>query len=173
MFFMSYSNKLLGNFYSLHFDELSRFLSRRVSTPDSAAELTQDVFVRLAEKGEGIDSIRHPRGYLYRSAKNMAVDAWRVAEEQATVVFEDDAVLDAVDSPETILQHRETLAVLLEAIENLPPRCREVFLLHRFEEMSYPAIAERLGISVSAVEKQMMRAMKACRHALEPARRGA
>lgn len=170
---MSYSNKLLGNFYSLHFDELSRFLSRRVSTSDAAAELTQDVFVRLAEKGKDIDSIRHPRGYLYRSAKNLAVDAWRLAEEQATVVFEDDAVSDAVDSPETILQHRETLATLLEAIENLPPRCREVFLLHRFEDLSYPAIAERMGISVSAVEKQMMRAMKACRHALEPAKRRA
>jgi RNA polymerase sigma factor (sigma-70 family) len=124
------------------------------------------------EKGEAIDGIRHPRGYLYRSAKNLLVDSWRTAAEQSTAVYDDEAESDAVDSPEIILQHRETLALLLAAIENLPPRCREVFLLHRFEDLNYEEIAMRLDIGVSAVEKQMMRAMKACRLAICGAKKG-
>jgi len=163
---MSDSNKLLGSFYSLHFDELSRYLSRRTGGADTAADLTQEVFARLVEKGGEVEAIRHPRGYLFRSAKNLMADSWRTADEHTAAVSEDDAIFDAVESPEAILQSRESLAVLLEAIENLPPRCREVFLLHRFEELSYEEIAGRLGIGVSAVEKQMMRAMKACRLAI-------
>lgn len=161
---MSESNKLLGNIYALHFDELSRYLSRRTGAAETASDLTQEVFARMVAKGGTVDGIRHPRGYLYRSAKNLMTDSWRSKESQ-TVEFEDEAG-GAADSPETILQHRETLAQLFDAIESLPPRCREVFLLHRFEDMSYPEIATRLGITVSAVEKQMMRAMKVCRAAL-------
>jgi RNA polymerase sigma factor (sigma-70 family) len=163
---MSDSNKLLGNFYALHFDELSRYLSRRTGTAEAAADLTQEVFARMVEKGERIECIRHPRGYLFRSAKNLMVDSWRSTDEQSAGVYDDETESDAVNSPETILQHRESLALLLQAIETLPPRCREVFLLHRFEDMSYEEIAERLDIGVSAVEKQMMRAMKACRLAI-------
>lgn len=163
---MSDSNKLLGSFYALHFEELSRFLSRRTGTVEAATDLTQEVFARLVEQGGAIDGIRHPRGYLFRSAKNLMVDSWRGNEERGSEAFEDESLAGASDSPETILQHRETLAQLLATIENLPPRCKEVFLLHRFEEMNYAEIATHLDISVSAVEKQMMRAMKACRAAL-------
>lgn len=165
---MSNLNKLLGNFYLLHFEELSRFLSRRVATTDTADDLTQEVFTRLAERGEQIEDIRHPRGYLYRSAKNLVIERWRLSGEQVAGRFEEEALAsDTEGSPETILQQRQTLALMMTAIEELPPRCREVFLLHRFDGLSYPQIAEQLDISVSAVEKQMMRAMKACRNALE------
>lgn len=165
---MANFNKLLGNIYLLHFEELSRFLTRRVNTAEAAADLTQEVFTRIAEHGEQVENIRHPRGYLYRSAKNLVVETWRSSDEQIADVFEEEELTsDAELSPEIILQQRQTLDLMLTAIEELPPRCREVFLLHRFEGLSYPQIAEQLDISVSAVEKQMMRAMKACRKALE------
>jgi len=160
--------KLLAHFYRLHFDELNRFVARRAPSVDAAADMTQEMFTRLMERGEQISDIRHPRGYLYRSAKNLVVESWRSSGEQVGDVLSEDLSLDGSASPETILQHRETLALLLEAIEALPPRCKEVFVLHRFDELSYSEIAERLDISVSAVEKQIMRAMKACRLALEP-----
>ena len=165
---MSNPNKLLSNFYSLHFEELNRFLMRRVATADAAADMAQEVFVRMVERGEQIENIRHPRGYLYRSAKNLVVETWRSAGAPTSdAPAEEDSASGAEESPEAILQQRQTLALMLEAIEVLPPRCREVFLLHRFEGLSYPQIAGQLDISVSAVEKQMMRAMKACRSALE------
>lgn len=165
---MSNLNKLLGSFYCLHFDELNRFLVRRVATQEGAADLTQEVFTRLLERGEKIEDIRHPRGYLYRSARNLVVETWRSPNQELEFIETiEDWEHDSSDSPEDILQHRQTLSLLLTAIENLPPRCREVFLLHRFEGLSYPQIAAQLEIGVSAVEKQMMRAMKACRSAFE------
>ena len=63
-------------------------------------------------------------------------------------------------SPERILLGRERLTKATEIMHGMPPRTREVFLLHRFEEMTYPAIAHALGISVSAVEKHIMIALK-------------
>ena len=63
-------------------------------------------------------------------------------------------------SPERVLLGRERLAKATQIMRGMPPRTREVFLLHRFEEMTYPAIARSLGISVSAVEKHIMIALK-------------
>ena len=57
------------------------------------------------------------------------------------------------------------------AIDDLPARCREIFLLNREQELSYSAIAATLGISIKTVETQMSRALKALRAALEPLRR--
>ncbi|MDD2700991.1 MAG: sigma-70 family RNA polymerase sigma factor [Sideroxydans sp.] len=162
---MSDLNKLLGNIYALHFDELSRYLSRRTGAAEVASDMTQEVFARMVEQRASVEEIRHPRGYLFRAAKNMLVDNWRGGEGLA-VELNEEAVCEMEDSPESILQRRETLAQLQAVIEDLPPRCKEVFLLHRFEDMSYIEIAERLDITVSAVEKQIMRAMKACRAAL-------
>jgi RNA polymerase sigma-70 factor (ECF subfamily) len=55
---------------------------------------------------------------------------------------------------------RERLKRIREAIANLPPRTRDVFVLHRFEDMTYKSIADGLGISVSAVEKRIIVALK-------------
>lgn len=63
-------------------------------------------------------------------------------------------------SPERILLGKERLAKATQIMHGMPPRTREVFLLHRFEEMTYPAIGAALGISVSAVEKHIMIALK-------------
>jgi RNA polymerase sigma factor (sigma-70 family) len=63
-------------------------------------------------------------------------------------------------TPERVLLDREALETVVDAIAALPPRTREVFVLHRFEEMTCNGIAEQLGISVSAVEKHIMKALR-------------
>lgn len=63
-------------------------------------------------------------------------------------------------SPERVLQGREQIARVLATLEALPERTRRVFILVRFEEMSYKLVAQRLGISVSAVEKHVMKALR-------------
>ena len=69
-------------------------------------------------------------------------------------------------SPEQILNGREKLARIYEAIDRLPAKCRQAFLLHRNSGMSYADIARELDVSVSSVEKYILQALKQCRSAL-------
>jgi RNA polymerase sigma factor (sigma-70 family) len=64
-------------------------------------------------------------------------------------------------SPERVILDQEALDRVIAAIQRLPERTREVFLLHRFEEMTCSAIAKQMGLSISAIEKHIMRALVA------------
>jgi len=161
------NSKRIAYLYYSHWGELTRFLSRRVASNELAADLGQEMFLRMIERDIPVEDIRHPRGYLFRIAHNIAAEAWRSPRWGSDADAVDDLSLGEDASPEALLEQRETIAILLEAIENLPPRCREVFLLHKYEGLSYGEIAEKLGIGRSAVEKSMMRALAACRQALE------
>jgi len=73
-------------------------------------------------------------------------------------------------SPERILMGKESLERLLASVEDLPPRAREALLLHRFEEATYAAVARRMGITVSAVERLITRALRQITASLEERR---
>ena len=68
---------------------------------------------------------------------------------------------------EAVAAARERICILIEAVNELPPRCREVFLLSRFDDLSNGQIAERLGISRNMVEKHVIKAMVHCRRRLD------
>ena len=98
-----------------------------------------------------IDKLRHPR--------------------QRTPHLTEESVLDSLStsapSPESIVEARERLALLQAAIAELPPKCRRVFLLHKFASLSHNEIATRLGISRNMVEKHIIKAMTHCRTRLD------
>ena len=75
--------------------------------------------------------------------------------------------LTDIASPEQIVSGREKLARIFAAVDALPDKCRQAFLLHRSSGLSYGDIAKELGVSVSSVEKYILQALKACREALE------
>jgi RNA polymerase sigma factor (sigma-70 family) len=132
---------------------LRRYFQKRVSAAE-AEELVQDVFMAMHARSaaEPIDNVQ---GYLFRIAANLLTK--RAEPHHAQL----DEALDFAEgfSPERILIGRQEASRVIEAIRNLPPRTREAFALHRFEEMTYEAIARRLGISVSAVSKLVARAL--------------
>lgn len=156
MLFLEYWPKLISWLYPL------------VHCRDTAAELTQEAYVRLLSFSDQ-HTIRHPRAFLYQTAKNLALDHLRKDKVQALHVTDfDEAAQVPADQPsaERVLLDRERVDQFLAAMETMPPRSREVFVLHRVHELSYRQIAERLNISESAVEKNIMRALTHCRHAL-------
>lgn len=121
----------------------------------------QDACVRALEVSEP-HAVQNPIGYLTRIARNLFIDKQRrklrdarLFEHSCDAVF----VADEQPNPEQCLVDKQLLAAILSEIDGLPPRCRETFLMHRFENMSYPAIAKRMGISVSMVEKHIGAAM--------------
>jgi len=158
----------IADLYRRHFNELVAFLSRRVATRELAADLVQELFMRLLAREGSLAAVAHERGFLYSSARHLAVEAqrsprWRSAEADPPVD------VGGAEAPSAESRYADQQAVdrLLAVIANLPPRCREAFILHKYEDLSYAEIGARLRISVSSVEKHMMRALDACRAQIE------
>ena len=142
---------------------LRRYFEKRVP-PAEAEDLVQDVFLSMQVRGQA-DTVDNARGYLFRVAANV------LARRRHGLFTQDGA--GALDrrveeiSPERVLIAKESLERLVVALETVPPRAREALLLHRFEEATYASVARRMGISVSAVEQLITRALKQISLALE------
>ncbi|EQB18933.1 RNA polymerase sigma factor [Novosphingobium lindaniclasticum] len=139
---------------------LERFFQRRVKEREDIPDLIQDVFVRLLGRG-GEANIEHLNSYVLQIAASVLVDRSRrrsVRHHDDHVQFDPQRSAEADIGPDRIVAGREALRMLMFAVEQMPERTRSVFVLRRLEQMSYKEIAKRLGLSVSAVEKHMVRA---------------
>ena len=155
-------------FHALY-PSLCNVVARRVGSRAIAQELVQDVFLRVWQRRDSLDPEQSITGYLYRAAKNQAANHLKhrglADRSRHTVVLS--LVPSAVGADEET-RYNEIAAVAQEAIDELPTRCREIFLLSRNAELSYGEIARLLGLSVKTVETQMGRALKALRARLLP-----
>ncbi|MEH0072210.1 sigma-70 family RNA polymerase sigma factor [Pannonibacter sp. Pt2-lr] len=142
------------------YTELSRHLSRRFGRDLDAQDVMQDTYLRLDAIPAGSD-IRNPRSYLFRMANNVAADRLR-GQRSAVSCAPSEELAAAVDdsaSPEQITDYRQRLSRLQEAIGELPPRQKQVLLMHKFDGLTHTQIAAELGITKSAVEKLIMKAL--------------
>ena len=148
----------------LHYDELHAFVRRKVRCPALAADIVQETYVRLASRGLS-EAVRNPRALLYRVAGNLAIDQLRLQETRAKYVTAMPLLENLPDgrpSAEAEIDAKQRLALLIEAVEELPPRCRQVFVLRKFEDFDHAEIAETLGISRNMVEKHLRKALLHC-----------
>ena len=126
-----------------------------------ADDVAQDACVRALDM-PAPQSVRDPLRYLFRIARNLVIDRRR-KRARDTALSESLAVIEHSSSepvdPERILAGKQDLERVLLAIASLPPRCRQAFTLHRFGGLSYAAIARRMGVSTSMVEKHIAEAM--------------
>lgn len=145
-------------------DSLISFLRQRLRVPEDAFDVAQETYIRLMQY-EDSTQIRSPSSMLFRIAINVANDLGRseVARRAAKQCNVDDMELVSDEpSVEREIAARQDLAILEEAIEHLPPKCRQVFLLSRVRHMTYPQIASHCGISVKMVEKHVSHALAVC-----------
>lgn len=154
--------------FKAHYAGMASFVQRFVRSHDLAEELVQDVFLKLWSRREHLAEIETFRTYLFRAARNTALNYLRRAklerrwrEEQGT---DDDPPTTFAADEGTAEQ--EVMVAVQEAINRLPPRCREIFLLSRDGGLTYAEIARSLEISVKTVETQMGRALKSLRASL-------
>ncbi len=151
-----------------HRQALIRWVHRIVRCEATAADLAQESYLRMMG-GPSDQSFNSPKAFLFRTATNLALDHVRREKFRGQAAESLDAASEvptSFPSAEQVLLDKERLDLFVNALRNLPPRCREVFLLHRLDECPYSEIAMRLGISESAVEKHIMRALSYCRQAL-------
>lgn len=149
--------------------ELLNFLTRQVNDYDTAADLTQESFVRVLNAQNSGQVLLNVRALLYRTARNLVIDLHRRTEvrrhEDLDAIPEDQQPpAPAHLQPEEALASQQVIRTYVDTIEALPARCREAFVLYAFDDLSHAQIAQRMGISVSMVEKHIVRAMVACKN---------
>lgn len=146
-----------------YYDELTIFVRRMIGGSTGVDDIIQEACLRyIGQQLRPGPEIENPRAFLYCIAGNLARDRLRRKRTHDAVfspVEDPGFVADPSPGPERILAARQRLAILDRAIDELPPRCREVFLLRRYGEMAPGDIAERLGISRNMVEKHLRAAL--------------
>lgn len=170
MLFMSSLCALtLGKLVADYDTEIRRVLTRRLGCVETAADILQETYRRLAN-GELWRQADNPRALMYRIALNLATDHERRLKTESRYLAPDEDLENITcssPSPERVIEARERLERLLFAVQNLPPRCREVFILRKFEDLSQVEIAERLELSRSSVEKHLRHALNILRDSLD------
>ena len=151
-----------------HYDDLVNHLRRRFGDPGFAREVVHDVCVRiLAEPPR--EAVHTPHAFLRRLSVDLAIDRHRIDTGRRAWV-ESMAFVPETEapgaSPEAQYAFQQTLAALIRTIDSLPPRCRDVFILHQLHDIPQAEIAKRLGISRNMVAQHMMRAMRGIRPVL-------
>lgn len=154
-------NMAIDSLHRAYRGPLLRFFSGRISDGAVAEDMVQQVFERLIQRG-GLESIENAKGYVFRVAQSVIIDHLRKTGSRRSHAHEefDESIHGGVDfSPEHVLVKRERLARAMQILQALPERTRIIFVLRRLEGEKYQDIAARFGISVSAVEKHMERAV--------------
>ena len=145
--------------------DLRRFMLARQCDPGLVDDLLQDLYLKLDQVASG--PVSNPRAYLYQMANNLLHDSRRSRRRQearddhwSRTQMASDLAGAAEPSPEDSAISRDELAQVNAALAAMPPRTAEIIRLYRVDGMSQKAIAARLGISLSAVEKHLQRAYR-------------
>lgn len=144
---------------------LMSYFLRRVPTREEAEDLTQEVFVRLLRASER-GPIKDAEALVFVTAANLLRSHVSNAKRRPSGALDVDAEIlatltrDLIEdrNPERVLLGKETAGALLAALDELGERTRDIYVLFRLEGMKHREIAERFGVSVSLVEKEVMKA---------------
>lgn len=150
---------LLKQLFYLHIDSLTQFLSYYTRSQQLIEDVIQDVFIKLWEEKDRLN-IFHIKTYLFRSARNLMLNNLRdqknrslLLERWANELIEDSEAQECINM-QMFEKHYQ------EAINTLPPRCKEIYLLSREQDYTYREISNFLSISEKTVEGQVSIALK-------------
>lgn len=128
-----------------------------------AEDIVQNVFLKLWEQRDKLNTKFSVKGFLYRSVYNEFIDQYRKKMTLTVVEEYYNNKLDTIAEEETSTEIANLIALVKQEIQNLPPKCKEMFLLSKQKGLTNVEIAQYLKISVKAVERQMTRAFSTIR----------
>ena len=151
-----------------YWDQVYGICLHLTKSPESSRDLAQDIFLKLWEKREGLQSIRNFGGYLFTITRNLVYDHLRTQVfRESNKAFLTQYFSDDTSTPQRRLEEQELSGRLGSAVDSLSPQLKKVFLLHRVEGLSHEQIAQRLGISIFSSKTYMARALISLRTLLD------
>lgn len=150
---------------------LKRFLSRILPRESDVEDIAQEAFIR-AYSAAATQGIMMPKAFLFRIAKNLAINERGRMWNMTTTFVGDAEELDSLGSNDNDVSGEDRLDshrkfdLLAQAIDQLPPQCRRVFVLRKIEGFSHKEIAAQVGISVSTIEKHIAAGVLRCQQYL-------
>lgn len=156
-------------FFEAHYHAASLVALRYVEDFSIAEDLTQDVFVSIWNRRKEINLKSGLKNYLFSAVRKSAIK-YAQRKKGNTISLNEQIGFDVIedDSLGNNYSEEELAVSVYNAIEKLPPKCRRVFKLAYFDQLSYKEIAAELEISVNTVKSQITQAYKALRMELEP-----
>lgn len=153
--------------FTQHNRLLVRFLRARLGSEQDAKEVAQEAYVKVLQL-DRTGAVGFLRAYLFKVAANLAIDRLRqrvrLNGHENIDLFED---LADTAEPERCTIAAEQLSILAKAIDELPPKCRQAFLLYRVQDRTQPEIAAEIGMSERMVRNYLVYAMYYCKLRVE------
>ena len=172
----SANHKSFGYLIQLYFNPITLYAKSIVQDSELTKEIVQDVFIKIWNSRDTLEVTSSLKAYLFQMTHNLCIDHLRTRNNKRNlnIISYDDLkmrmeIFDLADSDsffDKLFSDEMEHAIHL-AIEDLPEQCREVFILCRYEQLTYPQISKKLNISLSTTKTQMVRAMHKLKDALQ------
>lgn len=154
--------------FKAYYSRLCSYANTMLNDSEEAEEMVQNTFIVLWENRANVDIHTSLKSYLYRAVHNSCLNRikhMKVRQEHSAYVLHTQE--EEVESTSHMVMGNELQQQINVAIEQLPPQCKRVFTMSRYENLTYAEIAAHLEISVKAVDKQMVRALRILREQLK------
>jgi len=149
--------------------KLKRYIARLLKKPEDIEDVAQEAFLKVLEAGSK-GEIRYPKTYLYRTARNLALNTLTKKSPLLTDSIEDLLSQDVLTKSKPLeddIMIQERFEIFCRAMVNLPATTRQVLILRKYHGLTRNEVASKLNISVSSVEKHLAKALKSCIHYLD------
>ena len=148
-----------------NFTFLQKYLTRYFTEHQDIEDVVQETYLR-AYSAERRNVIEHPKAFLFRVARNLALTELKKKSRQINDYIEDfelPLATGLADTVESEVEARQNIGIYCEAVTALPEQCRRVFLLRKVHGLSHREIAERMNLTNSSVEKHLLKGALKCR----------
>ena len=149
--------KIFKEYFDKYFDDIMGYLYYKCSDIELSEDISQEVFLKL---WENINKIKQDtvKSYLYTIAGNLFKNHYN--RKKVEFKFTSSLTESVAESPEFLMEFKEFDKTLQNALAKIPEKSRIVFLMSRIDKLTYKEIAERLQLSVKAVEKRMKKVLE-------------
>jgi len=162
--------KAFEGLFKLYYSGLTIFANRFVNDIDAAEEIVSDVFAMLWEHGHEIEFKTTIKSYLFKSVQNRCLNYLKhqkIENLYISYLERTKTLNDVLFAAESSYLEKETAQQINLALENLPEKCRQIFIMSRFDHMKYKDIAKELNLAPKTVERQISIALDKLRSLLK------